>query len=714
MADGADGPDGSPEPTPSVETEPTSRRIPRWLVQAAQIFGLCGFAVAQPVFDLLGNNATFFVAHDAGAGTIIFFTLVLLFVPPAIVFGVVAIARAISEQVGHWAMTVVVGGLVALTIVPIIDRSQGLSTKVFLALFVVVGAAAGFLYHRFTAAQTFTTYLSPMPLLFAFVFLFASPVNTLISGGDTAAAAEVSGGRNTPVVMLILDELPLGGLLNSKGELDSVRFPGFAKLASVSTWYPNATTVAAYTNQATPALISGTLHGANELPVAATIPRSLFTMLGGTHPLSVQETVTRMCPKNLCNSANYSTGDSGSLSKDAAIVYLHTVLPNGLAERFGLPAIDSGWGGFGDNVGTTGGNQPVSAREWAAQIRGDGNRDNAARFRRFARSIDGSPKLSYLHLNMPHVPWRYLPDGTQYNGGELMPGTPDFSHWGNDKDATDVGRQRFMLQLKWADLLVGRLVDRLRHSGVLDRAMVVVASDHGGSFEPGHHRRALPLDDINKDEVLPVPLFIKYPGETAGKVDAKHVQTIDVLPTIADALSLNLPKDWKFDGQSILKPRRGAEHQIAFAADKSLVDVPDGIQPAVMARQMEGVFGKSGGPHDLYAFGPYRSLVGQPAAPLEGAPAGGSVSLKFPGFYSAVDTKSGVLPAMYQGTVSNVSPDAWVAVSLNGTIAGDGPVIVTDTLNVLLDPQYFKDGQNAVKVYLIGADGRSLHELRGA
>ena len=53
--------------TRSATADRSARSAPRELaIQAAQVFGLCGFALAQPLLDLLGRNATFFVAHDAG------------------------------------------------------------------------------------------------------------------------------------------------------------------------------------------------------------------------------------------------------------------------------------------------------------------------------------------------------------------------------------------------------------------------------------------------------------------------------------------------------------------------------------------------------------------------------------------------------------------------------------------------------------------------
>ena len=38
----------------------------------------------------------------------------------------------------------------------------------------------------------------------------------------------------------------------------------------------------------------------------------------------------------------------------------------------------------------------------------------------------------------------------------------------------------------------------------------------------------------NVEDIAPVPLFVKLPGQRRGRVVGRHVETIDVLPTILD------------------------------------------------------------------------------------------------------------------------------------------------------------------------------------
>ena len=46
-----------------------------------------------------------------------------------------------------------------------------------------------------------------------------------------------------PVVVLVLDELPVQSLMNAEGNIDDSRFPGFASLLDDFTWFRNTATM---------------------------------------------------------------------------------------------------------------------------------------------------------------------------------------------------------------------------------------------------------------------------------------------------------------------------------------------------------------------------------------------------------------------------------------------------------------------------------------
>ena len=169
----------------------------------------------------------------------------------------------------------------------------------------------------------------------------------------------------------------------------------------------------------------------------------------------------------------------------------------------------------------------------------------------FVRSLrpGRAARLDFLHVLLPHQPWHYLPSGQDYEEGAAR-GAPFYS-WANESVAR-TARLRHLLQLQASDRLLGRIIDRLRELGVYDSSLVVVTADHGVAFEEGEAVRGLSAGSY--EGVAWTPLFIKAPGQSQGVVDDRPVQSIDVLPTIADHLDVDLP--WKLDGRSALGPRR--------------------------------------------------------------------------------------------------------------------------------------------------------------
>ena len=114
---------------------------------------------------------------------------------------------------------------------------------------------------------------------------------------------------------------------------------------------------------------------------------------------------------------------------------------------------------------------------------------------------------------MPHEPWIYLPSGHQSRPAGEDP-IPDLNHdvGFDDPDLTEQNHLRHLLQVGYTDRLVGELLDRLERTGLLERALVVVTADHGYSFRVGVKSRRLISDD-NVEEIAPVPLFVKAPGQ---------------------------------------------------------------------------------------------------------------------------------------------------------------------------------------------------------
>ncbi|MCW5892633.1 MAG: sulfatase [bacterium] len=98
------------------------------------------------------------------------------------------------------------------------------------------------------------------------------------------------------------------------------------------------------------------------------------------------------------------------------------------------------------------------------------------------------------------------------------------------------------------DGALGELVAALEAEGVLRDTIVVVTADHGEEFQEhgllGHRKHLY-------DESLHVPMIVFGPGVTPGREPAQ-VQGIDLFPTVAAVLGLELPRG--LPGKNVLAP----------------------------------------------------------------------------------------------------------------------------------------------------------------
>ena len=236
-----------------------------------------------------------------------------------------------------------------------------------------------------------------------------------------------------------------------------------------------------------------------------------------------------------------------SLYSDARTVYLHLLAPPALEDR--LPAIDESWGDFGTDTGQQLEETLPKVNLHTFYI---GRLDDFKTFLGKLRAPRrNAPTLNYLHVLMPHGPWLYFPDGrVRAVASPRAPGRKG-DLWTYEPLAQQAW-QRHLLQVGYTDVLLGRLIDRLQQTGLWDKALIVVTADEGDSFRGGDFRRN--PSKTNLSTVAFIPLFVKLPGQTRGRVIDRRVTTVDILPTIADVLGVKVP--WRLDGSSALPPAR--------------------------------------------------------------------------------------------------------------------------------------------------------------
>jgi hypothetical protein len=673
---------------------PMSRRA--LLERGLHVAVLWALAVAQPLFDLLGRNPEFFATRGSPPGDIVAFALLVTFAVPLAVLALEWLAGLIGEAVAwavHLVCVAVLVGAIALQAI-----SLG-GTVPALAVALGLGAAAVVAYVRLPPARTFLTVLGPAPIVFLVLFLAVSDVSDLVFPGSAdVQAAHVR--ASAPVVLVVLDEFPVHSLMGADGRIDKRLYPNFARLAGDATWYRDTASVDQDTPYAVPAILDGRLPRQDRLPVAADHPENIFSLFGGRYQLHVSEDATALCAPSLCKDANRPgfTRRMRGLWDDLSLVYAHEVLPDDLERE--LPSVTETWGDFnggldtGSAVADTRLVKRETKRERYLRIHQNLAQGRPGRFEEFVDGIEGgrTPRLHLIHILLPHVPFQYLSSGRFYRRSpkEALTGLDGRPGYGSPF-VVEQAYQRHLLQLQATDRLLGELLDRLHEVGIYNRAVVAVVADHGISFRLGHDRRLVRPENVQ--DIAPVPFFLKAPGQKRGRVSDRRLQTVDVLPTIADTLGVDIP--WKVDGRSALAPPKPRRREIIAKKFKHtyLVDTPGyaSAKRAALARKVD-LFGG-----DIYAFGPRPDLIGR------SAPGGGHTVV--------VDPGSGFIPAHVAGTI----PDGprgggrTVAVAVNGRVVATG---VTFTLEGADEEQYsviaperaFRAGRNRIQLLLVEGD----------
>jgi hypothetical protein len=522
---------------------------------------------------------------------------------------------------------------------------------------IAIGTAVGVTYYRSEWLRDGLSWVSPAPLIIAGFFLFTPPVVHLVFP-PSITTVEAGVESTAPIVFIVFDELPLVSLLDRAGEMDGRRYPNFAALSDTSTWYKYTATAHDLTLWAIPALLTGDLPDQSLVPTTANYPGNLFTLLDRSHELNVMESETYLCPSDMCGETQppATFGQRlGSLIGDAAHLFTMVIAPD-------TPAPASVSDTFDEALAEA---EASANREIVA--------DAGARFDEFLDGItSGNSRLYYAHLPLPHIPYQYYPSGRRYLGWGSLEGQ-EGELW-FDQALAEQGYQRHLFQVEYVDRLLGRLLDRLEEVGILDEAILVVTSDHGASFRADTPRRA--LVDVNAFEIGMVPLFIKAPHQSAGIVETTPARMIDVMPTVAAHLGIELP--WPHQGQSLTEnPRTAPPLQVKAYWERDLIQLDDVDRGVLDATEYAySIFGDGNGRIDPDSLGEYDALIGR--APEQVSTGSSSLDVHVEDLWRLdhVSESIGFLPGFVRGdVVGDVEPDTHMAIALNGRIRTVVPVL---------------------------------------
>jgi arylsulfatase A-like enzyme len=185
---------------------------------------------------------------------------------------------------------------------------------------------------------------------------------------------------------------------------------------------------------------------------------------------------------------------------------------------------------------------------------------------RFLETATGDrPFLLWLHYVNPHTPYTPPPPfDTAFVDDEVQSGPPlvpvdgfiggVHRPWEVPGRSLDYYIAQYDGEIAANDAEVGRVLDALEASAVGQNTLVVLTSDHGESL--GEHDYFFDHGANLFDPNMRIPLVLAGPGIAADHRSGLLATTLDLVPTILDAVKVSYPAG--LSGQSLL-PAAGGE-----------------------------------------------------------------------------------------------------------------------------------------------------------
>jgi arylsulfatase A-like enzyme/Flp pilus assembly protein TadD len=146
----------------------------------------------------------------------------------------------------------------------------------------------------------------------------------------------------------------------------------------------------------------------------------------------------------------------------------------------------------------------------------------------------------WMHLYDPHYPYRPPPPYSEQYKDRLYDG-----------------------EIAFADVQVGRLISFLKANNIYRHTLIVLTGDHGESLgEHGEKTHGFFIYNAT----LHVPVIIHLPGSTANRTVSELVSLADLMPTVLQALKVEIPAE--VQGQSLLPlmvPKKAGESRNLYA-----------------------------------------------------------------------------------------------------------------------------------------------------
>jgi len=183
-----------------------------------------------------------------------------------------------------------------------------------------------------------------------------------------------------------------------------------------------------------------------------------------------------------------------------------------------------------------------------------------------SRVSNDKPYFAWAHLRDVHLPYAPSKDSARRFGASLQasPGVDAvrnhkvilrepiegklvLEHAGKvsfDEDDMREVRALYDGEVAEIDERLGRVLERMRETGLLDRTVIIISADHGEElFEHGWVGHASTnYDGKLYDELIRIPLILRVPDRSLVGRSSALVQGVDLMPTIFDLLQISTSK----------------------------------------------------------------------------------------------------------------------------------------------------------------------------
>lgn len=199
------------------------------------------------------------------------------------------------------------------------------------------------------------------------------------------------------------------------------------------------------------------------------------------------------------------------------------------------------------------------------------------------REASGRPFFLFAHYMDPHDPYFVHPFNGEGYARVANPNPP--------ASVAEKYRGLYDGEIVYLDEHLGALFDDLKRRGLWDRTLIALTADHGEEFqEHGGWWHGTTL----YDEQIHVPLIVKPPGRSTGRVLEELATSLDIAPTFLAAAGVTAPPAM----QGHVLPLDGGAapaRQSVFAEE----DLEGNVLQAVRTREWKMISANPGNPRGL-------------------------------------------------------------------------------------------------------------------